>query len=166
MGAAVQDRLRQVSYHATCQRRHRRGSAGGVFPARPQEAGAHQREEVVAAESLEEPDTEKPRGIEPAVPAEPAGLQSLPAERESGAAMDLPLPRGHAQLPEPVDRATEVAAAGSVPGTRRDAAEARGRHRELLRDQGSLTCSRARPWDRSGAGPPWSRVSKSPLPAP
>src|SRR6516165_2485021 len=135
------------------------------FPARPQEAGAHQREEVVAAESLEEPDTGKPRGIEPAVPAEPAGLQSLPAERESGAAMDLPLPRGHAQLPDQVDGATEVAAAGSVQGTRRDAAKARGRHRELLREQGSLWRSRGRQWEHSDADQPWSRVSKSPLPA-
>src|SRR5450432_1664289 len=32
MGAAVQDRVRQVSYHATRQRRHRRATTGGVFP--------------------------------------------------------------------------------------------------------------------------------------
>jgi hypothetical protein len=59
-------------------------AAGGVFPARPQEEGADQRDEVVAAESLEEPDAGTPRGIEPVVPIEPAGLQGLPAEREVG----------------------------------------------------------------------------------
>jgi len=61
MGAAVQDHLRQVPHHAARQRCHRRSAEGGVFPARAQEAGAHQREEMVAAESLEEPDPATPR---------------------------------------------------------------------------------------------------------
>src|SRR5262249_19391950 len=109
----------------------------------------------------------KPRGTKPPVPAEPSGFQSLPAERESGEAMDLPLPRGHAaQLPEQVNRATEVAAAGSVSENPRDAAEAPGQARELLRDPGALWRSRGRQWEHSDADQPWSRVSKSPLPAP
>src|SRR5450756_3152952 len=82
MGAPVQDRLRQVSYHATRQRRHRRSAAGGICTARPQEEYADQREEVVAVESLEEPDAGTPRGIEPVVPIEQAGLQGLPYKRE------------------------------------------------------------------------------------
>ena len=69
-----------------------------------------------------------PRGIEPAVPTEPAGLQSLPAEREPGEAVGLPLRRGHAQLSAEVDGSTEVAATDAVRETRRDVAEAPGRH--------------------------------------
>src|SRR5450759_4788396 len=160
MGAPVQDRLRQVSYHATRQRRHRRSAAGGIFPARPQEEGGDQREEVVAVESLEEPDAGTPRGIEPVVPIEPAGLQGLPAERELREAVELPLQRGHAQLPEPVDGATEVAATGSVRETRGDAPEARGRHRQLLRDQSSLWRSRGRQWEYSHADQPGPRLQE------
>src|ERR1700686_2841460 len=77
--------------------------ASPYFPARPQEAGAHQREEMVAAASLEEPDPVTPRRAERFVPIEPKGVQGLPAERELGAAGELQLPRGHAQLPEKVD---------------------------------------------------------------
>src|ERR1700674_3767420 len=110
MGAAVQDRLRQVPYHATRQRRHRRSAESGIFQARAEEAGAHQREEVVADESLEEPDTGTPRRIEPVVRTEPAGLQRLSVERELREAVELSIPRGHAQLLEPVDGPVEVAA--------------------------------------------------------
>jgi transposase len=45
-----------------------------VLSARSQEAGSDQREEVVADESLEEPDAGTPRGIEPVVRTEPSGL--------------------------------------------------------------------------------------------
>src|ERR1035438_9679443 len=44
----------------------------------------HQREEVVAAESMEESDVRRPPGAESTVSVEPAGLQSLPAERKPG----------------------------------------------------------------------------------
>jgi hypothetical protein len=44
------------------------------FSAGAQEAGAHQRDEVVTAESMEEPDLHPPRRIEPAVWIKPAGL--------------------------------------------------------------------------------------------
>src|SRR5450759_4508998 len=160
MGAPVQDRLRQVSYHATRQRRHRRSAKGGVLPARAHEAGPHQREKVVAAESLEEPNAGTPRGIEPVVRPEPAGLQSLPVERELRGAVELPLPRRHAQLPEQVDGPTEVAAAGSVRETRGDAPEARGRHCQLLRDQSSLWRSRGRQWEYSHADQPGPRLQE------
>jgi hypothetical protein len=43
------------------------------FSARETEARVDQREEVVADESLDEPDRHPARGIEPAVPVEPAG---------------------------------------------------------------------------------------------
>ena len=95
---------------------------GGILPTRAEEAGTHQREEVVADESLEEPDAGTPRGIEPGVRTQPAGLQSLSVERELRGAVELPIPRGHAQLLEPVDGPTEVAATGSVRETRGDAA--------------------------------------------
>src|ERR1017187_3983933 len=91
VGSAVQDRLRQVSCAATCQRRHQRSAAGGVFPARAKEAGPHQREEVVAAEPLEESHMRRSWGTESAVSVKPAGLQSLPAEREPGEAVELPV---------------------------------------------------------------------------
>src|ERR1019366_9878626 len=89
VGPAVQTRLRQVSRAATRQRRHQRSAAGGVFPTRAKEARSHQREEVVAAESMEESDVRRPRGTESAVPAKPAGLQSLPAERKPGETVEL-----------------------------------------------------------------------------
>src|ERR1035438_8968038 len=59
---------------------------------------------------METPDAYTPRGIEPAVWVEPAGLQSLPVERKPGEAVGLPLRRGHAQLPAEVDGSAEVAA--------------------------------------------------------
>src|ERR1017187_9361195 len=119
MGPPMQDRLRQVSRAATRQRCHRWGAAGRVFPASAQEAGAHQREEMVAAEPLEESELHAPRRIEPTVRIEPAGFQSLPAERKPGEAVGLALRRGHGQLPAEVDGSTEVAAAEAVRGTRR-----------------------------------------------
>src|SRR5450432_2530329 len=158
MGAPVQDRVRQVSYHATRQRRHRRATTGGVFPPGQREARADQREEVVADEPMEEPDRYPARGIEPAVSVESAGVQGLHAQRELGEVVELQLPRGHAQLPEPVDGPIEVAAAGSVRETRQDAAEARGRHCQLLRDQSSLWRSRGRQWEYTDADQSWPRL--------
>src|SRR5450759_1711331 len=105
---------------------------------------------------MDEPDASKSRGIEPVVRVEPAGLQSLPVERELRGAVELPLPRGHAQLPKQVDGSTEVAAAGAVRETRGDAPEALGRHCQLLRDQSSLWRSRGRQWEYSHADQPVS----------
>ena len=65
----------------------------GVLPARTQEARTHPREEMVAAESLEEPDPATPRRTEPVIPIEPARVQGLHAERELREAVELPLPR-------------------------------------------------------------------------
>src|SRR5215831_861289 len=95
------------------------------------------------AESMEEPDAHPPRGTEPAVSVEPAGVQGLPVERKPGEAVGLSLRRGHAQLPAEVDGSTEVATADSVRGTGPDAAEAPRRHCQLLPDQGPL-------WSRGG----------------
>src|SRR6266536_123821 len=75
---------------------------------------------MAAAESLEEPDPATPRRTEPVIPIEPARVQGLPAEREPGKAVGLSLPRGHAQLPEQMDGATEVAATGAVREARGD----------------------------------------------
>src|ERR1019366_7698276 len=92
---------------ATCQRRHQRSAAGGGFSARGKKKGAHQKEEVVAAEPLEESHMRRSWGTESSVLVKPAGLQSLPAEREPGEAVELPVSRGHAQLPAEVDRSEE-----------------------------------------------------------
>src|SRR5438445_13303616 len=99
------------------------------------EAGADQGKEVVAAEPLEEPDSGAPRGTQPPIPDEPAGIQGLSAEGKPGAAMEVHVPRSHAQLPAEVDGSTAVAAAEAGRGTRRHAIEALGRHRQLLPDQ-------------------------------
>src|SRR2546428_6499995 len=109
---------------------------------------------MVAAESMEEPDIRTPRGIERAVPTEPPGLQGLPAERKPGETVGLPLRRSHAQLLAEVDRSTEVAAAEAVREARRDAAEAPGRHCELLPDQGPL-------WSRGGRQREHSHADRS-----
>src|ERR1017187_313934 len=120
---------------------------------------------MVAAESMEELDAGAPRGIEPIVPIEPAGVQSLPVEREPGATVELSLPRGHAQLPDQMDGATEVAATGSVRETRGDAAETCGRDRQLLRDQSPLRRSRGRQWKHPHADQPWPRLQEPALSA-
>ena len=55
VGARVPHRLRQVPHHPARQRCGGRGAAGGVLPQRAEDARRHQREEVAAAEPLEEP---------------------------------------------------------------------------------------------------------------
>src|SRR5438309_208494 len=52
--------------------------------------------------------------------------------------MGIPLSRGHAQLLGEVDGATQMAAPGSVRETRSDPAEARGWHRQLLRNESTI----------------------------
>src|SRR6266700_602683 len=80
-------------------------------------------------------DAGRPRGTQPAVPDEPAGVQSLCAQGKPGAAVELPLRRSHDQLPAEVDGPTQMAAAEAMREARRDVAEASGRHRELLPNQ-------------------------------
>src|ERR1700719_2238588 len=70
-----------------------------------------------------EPGESPTRRIEPVVPDEPARLQSLPAQREPGAAVGLPLRRRHDQLSREVDGSTEMAAVDGVRKARRHAAE-------------------------------------------
>src|ERR1700686_1900692 len=116
---------------------------------------------MVCAEPMETPDRYTPRGIEPAVRIEPAGLQSLSVERKPGEAVGLPLRRGHAQLPAEVDGSTEVAAAEALRGTRRDVAEAPGWHFELLPDQGALWSGRSRQRKQPHVDQPGGRVKKA-----
>src|SRR5271163_309641 len=120
---------------------------------------------MVAAEPMETPDLCTPRGIEPAVRTEPAGLQSLPVERKPGEAVGLPLRRGHDQLPAEVDGSTEAAAAEALRGTRRDVAEAPGRHCELLPDEGPLWSGRSRQRKHSHADQPRPRLQEPAVPA-
>ena len=71
-------------------------------------------------------DAGAPRGTQPPVPDEPAGVQGLSAEGKPGSFVDLHLPGSHAQLPAEMDGPTALAATGSVRGTRPHATEARG----------------------------------------
>src|ERR1700686_1234585 len=120
---------------------------------------------MVAAEPMETPDLYTPRGIEPAVRIEPAGLQSLSVERKPGEAVGLPLRRGHAQLPAEVDGSTEVAAAEAVRGTRRDVAETPEWHCELLPDQGALRCRGSGQRKHSHDDQPRPRLPEPAIPA-
>src|ERR1700688_4887609 len=136
MGATVQDRLRQVPHHPACQRCHRRSAEGGVLPSRNTKARADQGKEVATDEPVEEPDCFATWRTQPAVPTEPARVQSLPSQREPGEALGLPLRRRDAQLPTEMDGPTEVATSDALRRTRRHAAEASGGDLELLPDQG------------------------------
>src|ERR1700694_4834788 len=107
---------------------------------------------------MEEPDQRTTRGIEPAVPTEPAGLQGLPAQRELGEALGLSLRRRHVQLSTEMDGPTEVAVIDSVREACRHAGEAPRGHSELLPDQSSFRGSRGRQWKYSHADQPWSRL--------
>src|ERR1019366_5686163 len=102
-------------------------------------------------------------GTESAVSVKPAGLQSLPTEREPGETVELPVSRGHAQLPAEVDRSTEVAATEAVRETGRDVTEARGRDCELLRNQGSLRGCGSPQWQYSHADQPRTGLSEPSL---
>src|SRR5260370_14201927 len=93
---------------------------------------------MAASDPMEEPGESPSRRIEPVVPDEPARLQSLPAQREPGAAVGLPLRRRHDQLPREVDGSTEMAEVDGVRKDRRRAVEASGWHYELLPDEGSI----------------------------
>src|ERR1700691_4740096 len=120
MGAAVQDRLRQVPHPPARQRRHRRSAEGGVLPAGKTKARADQGKEMATDEPVEEPDCFATRRTQPAVPTEPARVQSLPSQRELGEALGLSLRRRDAQLPAQVDGPTEGATADSLRGIGRD----------------------------------------------
>src|ERR1019366_8146875 len=126
MGAAVQNRVRQVPHTPTRQRCHRRSAEGGVLPSGKTKARADQGKEVAPDEPLEESDSFAARRTQPAVPTEPARVQSLPSQRELGEALGLPLRRRDAQLPAEMDGSTEVATADAVRRTRRHAGEASG----------------------------------------
>src|ERR1700689_3074551 len=142
MGATVQDRVRQVPHPPACQRCHRRSAEGGVLPSRETKARADQGKEVAPDEPVEKPDCFATRRTQPAVPTEPARVQSLPSQRELGEALGLSLRRSDAQLPAQVDGPTEVATADSLRGIGRYAAAASGGNSELLPDQGSLRSGR------------------------
>src|SRR5450631_99605 len=114
MGAALQDRIRQVPYHPACQRCRRRSAEGRVLPSGKAKARADQGKEVVTDEPLEESDSSAARRTQPAVPTEPACVQSLPSQRELGAALGLSLRGRDAQLPAEMDGSTEVATAHAV----------------------------------------------------
>src|SRR5580658_4292560 len=110
MGSAVPHCLRQVPHYPARQRCGGRGPAGGVLPQGTEDARSDQRKEVAADESVEESVNGAARHSEPVVSAEPAGLQSLPAQGKSGKTLGLPLSRGHAELSEEVDGPASVAA--------------------------------------------------------
>src|SRR5438045_2953349 len=59
---------------------------------------------MAAAEPMDQPDADTSRGVEPAVPFKPAGVQGLSAEGKPGAVVELQLRRSHDQLPADVDQ--------------------------------------------------------------
>src|SRR5580765_8183798 len=120
---------------------------------------------MAAAEPLEEPGAEAARRAEPALPVEPAGLQSLHAQGEPGKTLGLSLRTGNGQLPGEVDGSTAVAALAFVSETRRDVNQAPGRHSKLLSNQGSLRGGRSGQRKHSHAYQSRPRLSESPLPA-
>src|SRR5450631_390932 len=117
-------------------------AAGRVLSAGVRGAGSNQREEVAAVEPMEELGTEPARRPEPALPGEPAGVQSLPPQGKSGKALGLPLRRGYGQLSGEVDGSTALAAIALLSETRQDVDPAPQRHFELLPDQGALRSGR------------------------
>ena len=60
----------------------------------------------------------QPRCPEPAVPVEPARLQGIPAQRESGTTVGLPIRGSYAQLSVEMDGSTTVATPALVPEAR------------------------------------------------
>src|SRR5207248_4668242 len=121
---------------------------------------------MAAAESLEKPGAETTRRAEPALPVEPAGVQSLHAQGESGTSLGLPLRRGHGEISEQVGGSTAVAALALVSETRRDVDQAPGRDSKLLSDQSALRGGRGGQREHSHVDQPRARLSESPLPAP
>jgi transposase len=79
--------------------------------------------------------------------------------------VELPLPRGHDQLPAAVDGSTEMAAAPALRETCRHTIEAPGRHRELLPDQGPDGCGGSRQWQHPDAHQSRARLHQPALPA-
>src|SRR5260221_6951760 len=120
---------------------------------------------MAAVEPLEEPDAGAPRGTQPTVPDEPAGVQGLSAEGKPGATVEIHVPRSHDQLPAEVDGSTAVATAEAVRGTRRYAIETPGRHCELLPYQGPDGCRGSCQRQHSDAHQSWARLQEPPLPA-
>src|SRR5450432_4370776 len=120
---------------------------------------------MAAVEPLEEPDAGAPRRTQPTVPDEPANVQGLSAEGKSGTPVDIHVPGSHDQLPAEVDGSTKVAAAEAVREARRYAVETRGRHRELLPDQGPDGCGGSRQRQHPNADQPRARLQEPPLPA-
>src|SRR5438045_5426316 len=106
---------------------------------------------MAPAKPLEEPGPEAAWRAEPAVSVEPARLQSLPAQREPGATLGLPLRGSDPQLPEEMDGPTAVAAPAFLPATRGNVAQAPRRYPELLPDQGALRGRRGYQWQHPDA---------------
>src|SRR3954467_15856192 len=86
---------------------------------------------MAAAESLEKPGAEAAWSVEPALPVEPAGIQSLHAQREPGKTLGLSIRTGNGQLPGEVDGWAAVAALALFSETRLAVNQAPGRHSKL-----------------------------------
>src|SRR6202167_4900381 len=97
---------------------------------------------MAAVAPLEKPGAETARRAQPAVPVEPAGVQSLHAQGEPGKTLGLSLSMGHWLTSRKGDGTTACAALTPISEPRRDVNQAPGRHFELLSDQGSLRRSR------------------------
>src|SRR5215469_6600896 len=120
---------------------------------------------MAAVEPLEEPGATTTRRAEPALPVEPAGVQSLYVEGESGTSLGLPLRRGHDQISWQLDGSAPLAALALISRARCDVDQTPGRHLELLPDEGALWGSRGSQREHSHVDQPRMGLSESSLPA-
>src|SRR6516165_8346080 len=110
-------------------------------------------------------DSRSASGVESTFRSQPESVQGLHSQRDSGPAMDLPLRRRDAELPATVDRSASVATSGALPETGKDAAEASGRHPELLSHEGSPRSGRSREWEHQVATTSRAGIPEPALPA-
>src|SRR5439155_11420518 len=102
---------------------------------------------------------------EPALPVEPASVQSVHAERKPGTTLGLSLRRGNGQLSGEVDGSTALAAPARIYEARRHVDQAPRRDSELLPHQGALWSRRGRQRQYPHADQPRARLHQHTLPA-
>src|SRR5207253_10083842 len=96
-----------------------------------------EREALAVVEPLGESGARPEAENQPAIQPEPKSDESLPAQRESGPALDLSLCRRDAEVPTELDRSTSLAAVETLRVAGRDVAGSSGGHSELLPDEGA-----------------------------
>jgi Transposase/Helix-turn-helix domain of transposase family ISL3/zinc-finger of transposase IS204/IS1001/IS1096/IS1165 len=100
---------------------------------------------------------------QPTLQPEPKSNEGLPAQREPGPAMELPLRRGDVEISPELDRSTSLATPEGIRETRPDVAESLGGDSELLPDQGAAGSSGGRERKYQGSAAAGSRLRQSAL---